>query len=83
MSSIIGGATITFCTQTAHITNVCMKSGRRSGLCPPLTHTINLQVSLKHQTLWQRQQKLGIKVKDTKFCGFNHSAKKQKKSKNR
>ena len=26
-SSITGGATITFCTQTAHITNICMKSG--------------------------------------------------------
>ena len=25
--SITGGATITFCTQTAHITNICMKSG--------------------------------------------------------
>ena len=27
MSSITGGATITFCAQTAHITNICMKSG--------------------------------------------------------
>ena len=26
-SSITGGATITFCAQTAHITNICMKSG--------------------------------------------------------
>ena len=25
--SITGGATITFCTQTVHITNICMKSG--------------------------------------------------------
>ena len=25
--SIIGSATITFCAQTAHITNICMKSG--------------------------------------------------------
>ena len=24
---IIGGATIPFCAQTAHITNICMKSG--------------------------------------------------------
>ena len=26
-SSITGGVTITFCAQTAHITNICMKSG--------------------------------------------------------
>ena len=26
-SSITGGTTITFCAQTAHITNICMKSG--------------------------------------------------------
>ena len=27
MASITGGATIPFCAQTAHITNICMKSG--------------------------------------------------------
>ena len=55
-TSITGGATIPFCAQTAHITNICMKLGliifntlavmlRTDDIVPPLPYTISSQVS--------------------------------------
>ena len=56
-SSIVGGATITFCTQTAHITNICMKSG--------LIIFNTLAVTLRTDDAGCRTQDTGRRIQDT------------------
>ena len=56
MASITGGATIPFCAQTAHITNICMKSG--------LIIFNTLAVMLRTDDAGRRTQDTGRRTQD-------------------
>ena len=55
-ASITGGATIPFCVQTAHITNICMKSG--------LIIFNTLAVMLRTDDAGRRTQDTGRRTQD-------------------